>query len=448
MARSLAHVGRVLVLALLLGAPASAATLVVSPAGNDGNPGTVTAPLATVNRALVLAAAGDTILLRAGTYTITRSLTITQAGLSLRAYSGESAKLVAGTTDETNLASIIVVYASRVTIEGLELQGGSYYGIKIDDHFGPQSGITIRGVRIHHTGRDGIKSQSGDGAVIEDCEVSFTGVRDPSNAEGIDVMGSIGITVRRNHVHDIATTGIFVKAGTRQAVVEANRVERTGHAGILIGSESAAQYMRDGVLHEAIDSIARNNVVVDAAMAGLGSIAGDNVRFENNTVINAARTAQSVFRAAPNQYGTSPRNIVLKNNVLALAATSTRPMVHLYNYSGTFVSDSNTWFSPNGTYAFWRESGSGLNSYWSSLEAWRSGMNADHRSRAGDPRLDAARLYRPLVGSPIVDAGEALAEVTTDYSGVRRPLGAASDIGAHEGTGIAPSAPTGVRIVR
>ena len=38
--------------------------------------------------------------------------------------------------------------------------------------------------------------------------------------------------------------------------------------------------MRNGALHEAIDSIARNNIVVDAALAGLGSIAGDNVRFE------------------------------------------------------------------------------------------------------------------------------------------------------------------------
>ena len=129
-------------------------------------------------------------------------------------------------------------------------------------------------------------------------------------------MGSIGATVRRNYVHDIATTGIFVKAGTRQAVVEANRVERTGHAGILLGSDSEAQYMRNGAQYEAIDSTARNNIVVDTALAGLGSIASDNVRFENNTVINAAKTGQAVFRAAANQYGAQPRNILLKNNVL------------------------------------------------------------------------------------------------------------------------------------
>ena len=46
------------------------------------------------------------------------------------------------------------------------------------------------------------------------------------------------------------------------------------------------------------------------------------MRFEHNTVINAARTGQAVFRAAANQYKTAPRGIVLKNNVMVLAASA------------------------------------------------------------------------------------------------------------------------------
>jgi hypothetical protein len=448
MGRALSHAGRALAIVLALAAQAVAGTLYVTPAGSDANPGTLAAPLATPGKALALAAAGDTILLRAGTYTITRTLSITKAGLTLRSYPGERAKIVAGTADLTNLTSVAVVYASGVTIEDLELQGASYYGIKLDDAQGAQSGIILRRLHIHHTGRDGIKAQNADGLLIENCEISSTGVRDPANADGIDVMGSIGATVRRNYVHDIATTGIFVKAGTRQALVEANHVARTGHAGILLGSESAAQYMRNGALYEAIDSTARNNIVVDTALAGLGSIAGDNVRFENNTVINAAKTGQAVFRAAANEYNTQPRNILLKNNVLALGASSTRPMVHLNNYAGAIVSDSNTWFSPNGKYGFWRDSTSGPNSYFTSLDQWRSAMGADGRSRTIDPRLNAAELYRPIPGSPAVDAGETLAGVTSDYSGAPRPQGSASDIGAHEGPAVAPPTPTGLRVVR
>jgi hypothetical protein len=448
MAHPLAHAGRVLAIALVLTSRAFAATLYVSPSGSDGNPGTLAAPLATPGRALAVAAAGDTVLLRAGTYSITRSLAITQRGLTLRSYPGEWARIVAGTGDLTNLASVVVVYASRVVVEDLELQGASYYGIKLDDRDGPQSGIVIRGVKIHHTGRDGIKTQSADGVLIELCEISSTGVRDASNAEGIDIMGSLGATVRRNHVHDIATTGIFVKAGTRQAVVESNRVERTGHAGILLGSESAAEFMRDGALYEASDSVARNNIVADTAMAGLGSIAGDNVRFENNTVINAARVNQAVFRAGANEYNTAPRNIVLKNNVLVLAPSSSRPMIHLNNYAGSIASDSNAWFSPSGRYGFWRDSTAGPNSYWTSLEQWRNGTDADRRSRAIDPRVDPADLYRLLPGSLAVDAGETLADVTVDYSGTPRPLGEAVDIGAHEGAARPLAAPIGFRVVR
>jgi hypothetical protein len=206
--------------------------------------------------------------------------------------------------------------------------------------------------------------------------------------------------------------------------------------------------MRNGALQEASDSVARNNVVVDAALAGLGSIAGDNVRFENNTVINAAASGQAVFRAAANQYATPPRNILLKNNVFVLASSSSRPMVHLNNYAGAITSDSNTWFSPNGRYGFWKDSSTGPNSYWTTLDQWRSAMNADAKSRTADPMLDASHLYRPLTGSPTLDAGEPLAEVTTDYYGTPRPIGAAADIGAVEGTARIPSAPTNLRVVR
>ena len=422
---------RVVAALLILTAPAAAATVYVAPSGNDQNDGSITAPLATPARALALAGPGDTVLLRAGSYAISQQLQIRQTGLTLQSYPGEVAQLVAPTTDTAGVNSLIVVYAGHVTVANLELQGAAYYGIKLDDYYGPQPGITLRNLYIHHTGRDGIKVQRADSVRIEDNEVAFTGVRDASNAEGIDVMGAVGATIRGNHVHDIATTGIYVKAGTRQAAVEANRVERTGYSGILIGSESLAQYMRDGAVYEAIDSHARNNIVVDATLTGLGSVAGDNIRFENNTVINAARSGQAVFRTAPNEYGTQTRNVTLRNNIFVLTPGSTRPMVQLYFYSGPITSDNNLWFSADGRYGFWRESSTG-SSFWNSLAQWQMGMNADWSSRTDDPLLDATALYRPLAGSPTVDSGMGIYEVTADFSGIARPQGLGYEMGAHE----------------
>lgn len=440
MGAALSSCARVLVAVAVLSSPAFGATLYVSPAGLDANPGTLAAPLATPGRALQLAGPGDTILLRGGTYTITRSLQITQPGLTIRSYSGEYARIVGGTSDLTHLTSVIVVYAERVRIENLEVQGASYYGIKLDDYYGPQPGIIIRGVFVHHTGRDGIKVQSADGVLIEHSEIAFSGVREPSNAEGIDVMSTLGATIRGNYVHDIATNGIFVKAGTRQALVDSNRVERTGYSGILLGSESDAAFMRDGALYEAADSVARNNIVVDTAMAGLGSVAGDGIRFENNTVINAARSGQAVFRAAPNAYRTATRNVVLRNNIFVLAAESSRPMVQLYDYAGVFDSDANVWFSVDGRYNFWRETSTSGSHYWSSLQQWQSATSADRNSKAVDPALDAAALYRPRAGSPAIDAGLLLSDVVSDYSGTPRPQGITHDAGAHE-TGAGTTTP-------
>jgi hypothetical protein len=433
---------RALVCAVLVAvaSEAAAATLYVSPTGNDSNPGTLSAPLATPGRAVELAAAGDTISLREGRYTITRTLLITQPGLTVASYPGERAAIVGGTTDLSGLPALFFVYASSVTIANLELQGGSYYGIKLDDLYGPQTGQRIVGCYIHHTGRDGIKAQRADGAVIEDNEIAFSGVRDGSNAEGIDVIGSLGVTIRRNYIHDIATNGMYLKGGTVGGVVEKNLVVNTGQVGILLGSETDAQFMRNGVAHEAIDSIARNNVVVGTAMAGLGSIAGLNVRFENNTVVDAARTAQGAFRLATNQFGTSPEQVLFKNNVVALEASSVRPLVYTYQFTGTLVSDRNVWFSPNGRYEFWRETSAGT-TRWTSLAQWQQAMNVDGTSIAGDPLLNSADLYRPFPESPAIDAGETLAEVVDDYSDIVRPQGAGYDIGAHEGATSAPPPP-------
>jgi hypothetical protein len=381
------------------------------------------------------------VLLRGGTYSITATLQITQTGLTFASYPGERARIVAGTSDVTNLTSVILVYAGGVTLERLELEGASYYGVKLDDRYGPLPGIKLRGLYVHHTGRDGLKVQKADGVIIEDCEIAFTGVRDASNAEGIDVMATIGVTIRRNYIHDIATNGLFVKAGTRQAIVDANVVERTGYSGILLGSESGAEFMRDGALQEAMDSVARNNIIIDTAYAGLGSIAGDNIRFENNTVIRAARVGQAAFRAAPNEYATATRRVVLLNNIFTMAPGSTRPLVHLFHYDGIPESDGNIWFSPDGRYQFWREAASGASNYWTSFSQWQTGMNIDWASYAVDPRLDAAALFRPLADSPAIDRGLTNPGLFIDYSGGVRPQGLGYDIGAHEHPVVAPPPP-------
>ena len=445
-------------------------TLYVAIGGSDSADGSIATPLATPGRALDLArdlaAAGtpiDFVYLRAGTspalrrYTITRTLSVTKPGLTIATYPGDVAKaaIVAG-TKINGPQSVIAVYASGVTIANLEIEGGAYYGIKLDDTNGAQTGQKILGNYIHHTGRDGIKAQRADGVLIENNEIGPTGVRDASNAEGIDMIGSVGATIRGNYIHDITTNGLYVKGGTTNAVVEKNLVVNTGYAGILLGSETDLQFIRnyqgnygdsDGTNafgHEALNSVARNNIVVNAAMAGLGSIAGHNVSFVNNTLVNVARTNQGGFRIAPNQFGTLPSSVTFKNNVVILDPASTRPLVYLYK-SCDVTSNHNLWFSDGGPYQFVFDSTPCGTRTYSTLADWRNTGN-DTLSLQGTPGLDSTDLYRPFGSSPVIDGGEGLpAFAPADYFDVPRPQGAAYDIGAHEGaatTRVVPAAPS------
>lgn len=73
-------------LALLPAAPLGAAFYYVAPDGQDANPGTLAAPIGTVQRAQKAAAPGDTVYIRGGTYEMTETqLARSQRGRAYKA---------------------------------------------------------------------------------------------------------------------------------------------------------------------------------------------------------------------------------------------------------------------------------------------------------------------------------------------------------------------------
>ncbi|HYP30123.1 MAG TPA: right-handed parallel beta-helix repeat-containing protein, partial [Blastocatellia bacterium] len=265
---------------------------------------------------------------------------------------------------------------------------------------------------------------------IEDCEVSNTGVR-ADNAEGIDSIGSVGLMIRRSYIHDTRTTGIYLKGGARDGVVERCRIARSGQAGLLLGQDTDLEYMRDGTQFEAINCVGRNNIIEGAKGAGIGTYSGHNIRFENNTVYDSARENQAGFYVAMNHRDVPSRQVTFKNNILV--QFSERPMAFIVNMAGPLACDSNIYFRPGGgPYKFWQEVWPDAANYWQSFSDWQKALNVDKRSIIADPRLDSANLYRLSAGSPAIDRGEPAAGVTSDYAGAARPQGKGTDIGAHE----------------
>jgi PKD repeat protein len=413
----------------------NAATLHVSTSGNDSNPGTLNSPVATISRANALASPGDTIYLRGGQHNPSRYIWVDKDGLTFSSYPGESASIVTNNTDGSNFPYIFFLGGNNITLKNLEIRGGETYVLKIELN----QHVLISNCRIYNSGRDCIKTFNSDNLIIEKCDIGPSGLRDASNAEGIDSIGSVGVTIRDCYIHDTATTGLYLKGGARNGVVERNRVERTGHSGILLGQDTDEEYMRDGTVYECLDSVARNNVITNTGGSGIGTYSGSNVRFENNTLVDVAKQYHAGFYVVTNNREVPARQVSFKNNVVVV--NSTRPMLFLINLSDNLVSNSNIWYRPaGGNYKFYLESPS-RSVYWESFSAWQSGMPADSRSSTTDPRLDAANLCRPLSNSPTIDGGESVNN-QLDYISAARPQGAAYDIGAHERGGSGTPPPT------
>jgi len=405
---------------------AQAATLFVSPSGSDSNSGTASSPLATPAHAISTASAGDTVYLRAGTYTLTQTLVVSKDGLVISAYQGEAAALSGVITDTTNLLNMLYITGNNVQLVGLEIHGGSYYGVKVESNIG----TVIRNCHIHDTGRDSVKMYLADNAIFDGCDMGPTGVRDPSDAQCINAVACNGAQVRHCHFHDSANNGLYFKGGSSGCVVELNLIERCAYSGILLGQDTDIGFMRGGTQYEAINCVARNNIVVATGGAGVGTYSGSNVRFENNTLYDVARQYNGALYIAWNSRSVPSQQIAFKNNIVIV--TSARPMFYSIGLSDQLVSDANLYFRPaGGSYGFWSENAATAN-YWTSIAAWQSGLSADQHSMVGDPRLDPVILYRPLAGSPAIDHGLTLADVTVDYAGTTRPQGSAYDIGAFE----------------
>ena len=382
---------------------AEARTFYVSPGGRADTEGTLSAPLNQPERAVRFAGAGDTVVLRGGVYDVSSWVYIDKPGVSLVNYRGEHPVLRASNAENSKVPSVIIVTAPRVRIEGIEVRGGSYYGIKIDvdDAKNPARGVVVRNCRVGGTGRDCFKTFNADNLLIDGCNIGPSGLRDSSNAEGIDSIGSHGVTVRNCFVHDIATNGIYFKGGATDGLIEGCKIQNTRFSsGILLGQDTDAEFMRDGTPFEARRCVARNNLIINTTGSGVGTYSGDDIRFENNTLVNVARASGAGVWVGINRRGVGARGVVFKNNIVSLSGA--RPFAFLLKMAGSFTAQNNLYFAQNGQGVFRieREEVRTL-----PLAQWRAATGSDGNSRIGNPLLNPTNL-KPRAGSPALKNGK------------------------------------------
>lgn len=449
-----------------------AADFVVAPGGDDWNPGTLDQPFQTIRRALDAASAGDTITLRNGVYE--GGINIDVNHLTIRSMPGEWAVIESPLTEWTDgHANSVIRYNYDIQggrLENLEITGGYWYGVMMWDwwdsnwdsgstHVGA-SGVTIEGCKIHDTGVDAVKITPGANDIsILDCEIFNTGRRSSTSADGIDNNNGDRMIARGNYLHDIAGVGILTSGGTVDSLIDANLVRDTKGAGIVVGFYSEAEWMEPGSnpnYYTSINTIARNNIIVNAGHAGVGVYSSLNPLVANNTIINAASEAQAPLQFGgvdiwisdndPSHHVASVNPVVLNNLITTATDNDTRMVdIRYASINGGLTLDHNLYHgtSVRGT-LFIDRNLTGEGTPEKTFSQWKATYGHDGNSLLADPQLGAD--WHLLAGSPAIGQAISLADVTQDHDGNPR-AGASIDIGADEfnagGNLTTPPAPFG-----
>lgn len=425
-----------LLLSLLAGVePALAATYYVSPpsgspSGSDARScmtaQTIGTPKATLNNAVGCLLAGDTLLVRAGSYAemLHTNITTIASGTSwsnktrIAAYPGETVWM-------RPVGTIFVVYlGSAYTPQYIEFDGINMDGTSVTGYtFKIEAGS---GYDAHHIR---LKNSELIGPNTGGCGCSTIIVyKNPGNETG---GGSNEF--QNNIVHDGGRLtqnqdhGFYV--GTSDNIIEDNTVYRAAGFGIQIWNENKNQSLI--TIGPQRNIVRRNRVYggIVGSGGGGGIVCGTDTDTEvyNNVVYDITKGGFTADILVFNSSGCHVQNNTLYNGVMhgVYVDSSTSGAVVRNNIS---YGNASTNYSNSG-----------------------SGTTASNNLLGTDPQFVSVGTnnFRLQAGSPAINAGMTVSAVITDADSVARPQAVTYDIGAYEyifTLGPVPAPPTGLHV--
>lgn len=404
----------------------------VDPAGDDGDDGSSAHPWRTIQHAVDSVTPGDTILVRGGTYAgarIERSGTA-EAWITLKAALGAIVLINAPGPDNR--------HDSNVEFETWEGDGTVAYWVieGLDVANAPNWGIDIRGNEENHSHHITVR-----GNAVHDNGLS-------SGVTGIFTAFSDYILVENNESYGNGEHGVYLSNSGDHSVVRGNRLHHNVNCGLHMNGD--ASMGGDGVISDVLveknviyengagggsainmdgvtDSLVRNNLLYRNHAGGLavfqsdGAVCSQNNRFLNNTIVMAVDG-----RWAVNISQSDCLDNKLFNNII-YSDHSWRGSIFIASADlAGFESDYNVVLDRFSV----EDDGVVI-----SLSEWQA-LGYDAHSLIATPAalfLDATGdNYHLPAGSPAVDQGTTLADVSDDLDGRPRPAGAGFDIGAYE----------------
>jgi parallel beta-helix repeat protein len=396
-----------------------AATYYVAPTGSNSNPGSISAPFQTLQKAHDVANPGDTIYMRGGTYMLSDSgISISRSGTSssritVANYPGE-VPVLDGSAMTTASRSGIEIRGNAAwwNIRGLEIKSAPFIGILLT---GTSSNITVERCVLHHNTRVNasgagiqIASTAGGNILILNNDSHHNGKLGTSGGDGIgNSSAAAGNVIRGNRVYRNNDDGIDLW-GAVGTLVEGNWSWENGKKDDLTptGGNGVGLKLGGGTSGDGQHNV-RNNVVWRNQHSGLednGANLPMNV-FNNTAWENGVANFSFYTRAA----------FVLKNNL-------SFPNSLVYFPAAEVIRQNNSW---------------NLAVTVTSADFTSLDYSGAAGPRNADGSLPSIGFLKLAAGSDLIGKG---VDVGLPFSG------SAPDLGAYETSGTLP-APTGLTVV-
>ncbi|HEX2974219.1 MAG TPA: right-handed parallel beta-helix repeat-containing protein, partial [Tepidisphaeraceae bacterium] len=377
-------------------------TYYVSTQGNDGAAGSSSAPWRTLQQAADSVRAGDTVIVKAGTYS---GFQLSTSGTSSAriTFQADSGVLInsrnASTEDAINLEG-----ASYVTIDGFKIAPASGATIRAGIRVVENTGVIIRDNNIDRPAWFGIMTGFAQNVLIENNVTSNS-----QNQHGIYVGNSADNPIVRNNVsYGNKMCGIQLNSDVEMggdglitgAIVEGNTVYNNssgGGAGLNFDGVSSSTIRNNLFYNNGRNAIALYQI--DGAQGAKNNVIVNNTIVQPNTGYNAI----SILTGST---GNKVLNNILIGRTAAISADSSSRsgMVSDYNAVNDKFStdDSNTL----------------------SLASWRSATGLDTHSFIASPTTlfvnYAGNDYHLASSSPAIDKGTSSSAPATDLDGKAR----------------------------
>lgn len=404
-------------------------TYYVSTDGNNSNNGSESAPWKTIQKAANTLEAGDTVLVREGTYN--EKVAVQNSGspgnfIVFMAYPGEEVTVDAEGENisifgqgafQANNQDYIMIHGFRV----INSSGAGIY-TRYSSH------IIFRKNYTYNTGSSGIGVWNTVNALVDSNEVEYANAAGGGTQENISIAQTDTFEVCYNHVHHSAgQEGLDVKDGSSNGTVHHNEVNNIYKLGIYVDSWDKPTF-NIHVYQNVVYECGHDGFDVAAEKGGMV----EDVWIYNNIAYNNHSMGITFAGWGEEGYDHPMKDIYIINNVFYGNETH-----GIYTNNSDIVSNiiiRNNICSQNG--------GSQIALGSAPVEALTIENNLVYGGggTAGDNAVEEDPLFADadqadftlLEGSPAIDAGSSTDAPDFDYAGNARPAGSGIDIGAYE----------------